>query len=210
MKTLRFLEELTGEVWTGISFHFETVPDSNPADGPMRLCEAISKSFTGTIILPGKLIRCPGACRALGLNSSDDDEFAHKISEKTGIPVGLASQVIIPIPRLDKPITAITLGRVGRPDVVISYPPPKAAMLLVRQWQEVNGADLDVSLSTFIAICGNVAVKAFKLQRPRLSLGCPESREYGRIADDRQVFGMPYHQAKQFVQERASNAHIRI
>ena len=163
MKTLRFLEGLTGEEWTGISFHLETASDSDLADGPMRLCEAISESFTGTLVLPRESIHCPGACRALGSNSVDHNALAHTISEKTGMPVDLASRAITQVPRFDTPIAAVALGRVNKPDVVISYLSPKAAMLLVRRWQEVNGTDLQVSLSTFIAVCGSVAVKAFKL-----------------------------------------------
>ena len=43
-----------------------------------------------------------------------------------------------------------------------------------------------------MAVCGNVAVKAYLTRHICLSFGCPDSREYGRISRDRLAVGIPF------------------
>lgn len=209
MKVLELLEKLTGEMWTAVLFHSEDAPkDKKVATRQMRLCEAVSQSFTDTFVLPRELIHCPGACRSLDANWSHDDDLAHKISEKTGVPPAVARRIITDIPRLHEPIAAVTLGKIDKPDVVLSYLCPNVVMQLVRRWQAIYGTSMEISISSFMAVCGNIVVKAFELQQPCLSFGCPESREYGGIGTDKLILGMPHKLAKKLVQENYRYAHV--
>lgn len=201
MKTLRLLEECTGAEWTGILFHYDSKPSGNSAGRPMRLCEAIAESYARPLILTPKLIECPGAYRSLALGWFNSDELAHEISNKTGLPQIMLNQAIKSTPCLDSPIAALTLGKLETPDVVVSYLKPSATMIIIRRWQEVNGKEIDTRLSSFMAICGGVVVKAHKLREICFSFGCPDSRKYGRIEDEKLIIGMPYQLAKRLFEE---------
>jgi len=127
------LEETTGEGWTGVSFHSQRVPEGDLATRPMRLCEAICESFAGTFVLPQELIRCPGACRSLALNRPDSDDLAQNMSEKTHLPPDLVRRVVSRTPRLNASPAAVELGRIDKPDVLISHLCPDSAMRLAKR-----------------------------------------------------------------------------
>ena len=208
MTTLHFLESLTGEQWTGIQFHFLPVFGVTPRDTPVRLCEAIAESFRETFTLSTDFIRCPGACRSLGLAPSDMDELAGRMYLKTGTPSELARGIIARVPRLHFAPTAVTLGKMDSPDVVLSFLKPDAAMKMVRRWQGMYGTDLETTVSSFMAICGSVVVKAYNGGQPALSFGCPDSRQYGEMGDERLVLGMPYASAERLVEEGEVHANV--
>lgn len=190
MRRLQLLEEKIGGRWAGVRFHQRQVPTGPLAERPMRLCEAIQESFDSPFILPDELLACPGARRSLGL-LDDDDGLAAKISEATGIPFGAVRNAIRNAPRFDSPVLAVTLGRQDAPDIAVGYVQPKVAMHLVHQWQKVNGDNLNVELSTFMATCGNAVVAAHKKDRICLSFGCPNSRKLGIIDGDSLAVAIP-------------------
>jgi len=64
-------------------------------------------------------------------------------------------------------------------------------MRLVLLWQRMNHNALNVSLSSVMAVCGNVAVAAYTTQNVCCSFGCPESRRNGHIGRDRMIVGVP-------------------
>ena len=201
MKTLHLLEEDTGAEWTGILFHYDCKPRGNLASRPMRLCEAINESFAHPLVLSTDLIDCPGACRSLGLEKINQNEIANKISGKTGMPLKVVLKVLEDIPRLDTPVNALSMGKIDKPDVVVSYLRPYAAMNFISRWQIVYGTNISIDISSLMAVCGCVVVRAYKFQEVCFSFGCPDSREYGQIENDKLIIGMPYQLAKQLFEE---------
>lgn len=191
MKNLKLLESKIGGRWTGVRIHRGAPPACRPAKRPMRLCEAIAESFDGPFALTPEFINCPGALRSLGL-TDDDEDLAQTISTNTGVRLGAARNAIRATPRLKTGVTAIRVGPQDSPDVVVSYAPPEVAMNLIRVWQGVRERSLDVELSTFMAICGNVVVAAWKTRHIYMSLGCPIARKHGIVPSDTMIIGMPY------------------
>jgi len=191
MEKMRRLEEKIGGRWIGIKFHSNDVPKGSLVKTPMRLCEAITKSSTGQITLTKDLINCPGALRSLGWKTNEDEKIAHKIAATTGAETDIVQKLISDTPYFNGKIDAITVGIYDSPDVVVSYIQPCAAMKLVRQWQQTHGTDLDFKVSSVMAVCGNVVVKAHVTDKICLSFGCPDSREYGVIGNDRLIIGLP-------------------
>lgn len=191
MDVIKLLEESIGGRWTGIVFHRDHAPKEGLAKRPMRLCEAIKKSYTQPVVLTRNLVSCLGARRSLGWTTTEDDKIARKMVEATGIKVHMARKLITNTPYLNGCIAAVSVGGNDCPDVVVSYAQPESVMTLVRTWQEIEGTDLGLEASSVMAVCGNVVVKAYTTGRISLSFGCPDSREYGAIGRDRLVIGLP-------------------
>jgi uncharacterized protein (DUF169 family) len=173
----------------------------------MRLCEAVARSFHETLVLPAECIGCLGARRSLGLQT-DDDGLVRRMMRESGISRPLVYRAVREIPRLATPVSAIRLGRLETPDVVIGYVRPDTVMRLVRRWQHVHGAGPLVRLSGFMAICGDVLVAAHILNSLRLSFGCRESRQYGDVRADRVVVGMPHLLLRLLFQEGIQRAAV--
>ncbi|HUU28464.1 MAG TPA: DUF169 domain-containing protein [archaeon] len=201
MKILRSLEKETGEQWTGVLFLYKSRPAGKTVSRPMRICEAIAESCNQPLVILPELIECPGARRSLALGWFKSAELALEISKKTGISKILLNQLIENTPRLDSPVSALALGKLETPDVVVSYLHPDAAMKIIRRWQEVNGRDIATTLSSFMAVCGSGIVKAQQSGEICFSFGCPDSRKYGKIRDDQLVVSMPYQSAKRLIEE---------
>jgi len=192
METIRFLEEWTGHPWVGVQLHFQPVFGPKTSQPPARLCEAIFRASSETFTCAIEMIQCPGACRCLGVEASDIEELATGMFERSGTPRAAARRIISQVPRLHFTPTAVTLGKIPSPDVLVSFLPVRGAMSLVSLWQETHGAAMDAALSTFMGVCGNVVVKAFNTRQPALSFGCPASREHLHMGEEKMVFGMPY------------------
>ena len=192
MEELKLLEERIGGRWTGIVFHHDGEPSEHLAKSPMHLCEAIKESYTQPIVLRQNLIDCPGALRSLGWTKDADDTIARKIAETMGSKLDIAKKLVTNTPHL-KHGASVTVGSNNAPDVMVSYTQPEAAMRLIRTWQQVHGADLDIAASSVMAICGNVVVRAYMTEQICFSFGCPDSRKYGAISRDRLVIALPTH-----------------
>jgi uncharacterized protein (DUF169 family) len=191
MNRLRALEEKTGGCWTGIKFHYDGVPEGARLKQPMRFCEAVAESRTRPIILTPEVVECPGARRSFGWATDGDEALAAAMAEKAGIPPDVAKGLIFGIPSLRAAPVAVTVGAHDAPDVALSYAQSEAAMNLLRRWQAVSGKTLLAEISSVMAVCGSVAVRAHLTGQLCLSFGCPDSRKYGAIGRDRLVAGMP-------------------
>ena len=207
MNRLGLLENRIGGRWTGVRFHYESVPAGPLAKHEMRFCEAVANSFDEPFVLPSNLISCPGARRSLRL-IDDDEELARTVAHSTGVSLDSVRKAVKATPQLESGVTAVTLGRQDSPDVAVSYTHPEVAMNLVRQWQDAHGESLTVELSTFMAICGNVVVAACKVGQIRLSFGCPTSRGCGIIPADTLVVGMSYCMIDGLFREHDDDAHL--
>jgi len=193
MERVKRFEDLVGGTWVTVKFH-RTVPSEREliSDEEMRFCEAVRRGRESPVILTPPQMTCPGALRSFGWGRNRDAEMAGKISEKLGISRETASAMLKETPRVERGIGAVTVGDCERPDLVISYAQPLAAMRLMRQFQKISGENLPADLSSIVSVCGHVAVKCFLTGRICLSLGCNDAREYGAISRDRLVIGVPY------------------
>lgn len=186
MNEREYLEYLTGDRWTGIRFVAAPQEKIQPFS---LLCEAVSCSFERDIVMDAADVTCPGACHCLGLER-DEERMAHRMSERAGITAGHAVRIIGGTPRLETGIAALALGRIDHPDVLVSFLTPKAAMCVLRRWQRFSGTRLTTSFSAFAALCAALAA-AHTGNEPVFSFGCPDSRAYGGITDDRLIAAMP-------------------
>lgn len=207
MEPLRKLEQIVGGRWTGIRFHAGEIPQTWLARTPMRLCQAVRESSTGPITLIPERTNCPGALRSLGWGGRDD-RISSQIAAMAGTSSQTAERLVSQTPRLNSgDVTAVTVGLYEDPDVVVSYVQPLAAMKLIRQWQMVNGAKLAFDVSTVMAVCGNVVVNAQQTGQICLSFGCPDSRQYGEIGNDRLIVGFPFAWLQKFLDAVSETDH---
>jgi uncharacterized protein (DUF169 family) len=203
MTERQFLEHLTGQRWTGVRF-LETSPSG--AKPFARLCEAVHCSFKENLTLSCGTMECAGALRSLGLGRHDE-QMAWQMSEKTGMPLERAKGLLAATPILTANVRAVELGATDRPDVLMGYLRPEAAMKLLRHWQQITGRRLATELSSFTAVCTSL-VAAHQEKRPVFSFGCPDSRKYGGIGPDRLVAALPREVVSQMMQESEDYAHI--
>jgi len=204
MSEIRFLEEATGDRWTGVRLLHSTASDSTGQ--PMRLCEAVAVSFNRRVALSSDRLACPGARRSLALDE-DDEGLALQMSEKAGMPVRFARQIIAERPRLETAPQALVLGDIEEPDALVGHLEPLAAMKVLRLWQGLFGTRLHVELSGFLAVCSCMAA-GVRLERLCLSLGCPDSREYGAIPPTKLVAVLPIGLAGELAQRRKEHANV--
>ena len=191
------LQREFGGLWTGVALHHEVLPTGAPVPHEMRLCEAVARSFAQPIVLPAHRIGCPGARRAFGL-LDDDRALVQQMSQKAGIPFDTLYEALREAPCLATPITAVSLGAGhDAPDVVVGYVQPKEAMSVLCRWQVSVGHTPAVPLSSFLAICAWIVVRAHKLDEICVSFGCLDSRQFGNIGSDTMVVGIPSTRARQ-------------
>ena len=190
-----------GGRWTGVALHYGAVPKAAPVRQEMRLCEAVGRSFVQPIVLLAEKLGCPGARRAFGL-LDDDRALAERMAQKSCVPFDTLRQAIAETPCLPAAVTAISLGaHGGAPDVVVGYVHPSEAMSVLRRWQVVYGTAPAVPLSSFLAICARVVVRAHEQNEICISFGCLDSRRFGDIGSDTLVIGMPSARAQQLTSE---------
>ena len=197
MDSIKLFEQFLGGWWAGVRFHRGKIPDGKLAKHPMRFCEAIAKSRNGPIILTEELASCPGSRRSFGW--SNDDALEKSIAQKEGMDFDCAHNIVMSTAHLDESIIAIEVGTYDNPDVIVSFEQPESAMRLVNLWQRSHGEALKTDISTFMSVCGSVAVRAYLTGQICLSFGCSESRDFGKISRDRLVVGVPLHTVKELV-----------
>ncbi|MFO7899655.1 MAG: DUF169 domain-containing protein [Planctomycetota bacterium] len=183
------LQKRIGGRWTGVRFLAET-PTEALADRTMRFCEAVSESYIRPIVLTPGLVDCPGARRAFGWTTEADDELAATMAEKMGTGSDSALRAIRETPHLADPAGAVRVGGPGTPDVVLTYAQPEAVMRVLHRWQANRGETPQIRVSSVMAVCGNVAVRAYLTDEICVSFGCPDSRTEGAVGRDRVILGM--------------------
>ena len=197
MNEIEMFERRIGGRWTGVSFHRKTPSGTKMADRSMYFCEAVKVSSTHAITLTRGDLNCSGARRSFGWNANGDSAFVDQLISRNGFSPLSAATLIRKTPKIeDEKITAITVGTYEAPDIVISYLQPEHAMRFMLLWQERYHTNLDISLSSVMAVCGSVAAGVYANGNVRCSFGCPESRLHGCIGRDRLVIGVPTKQLK--------------
>jgi len=203
MTERHFLEHLTQERWTGVRFLETTLPEAKRFP---RLCEAVRCSFQEDLAVACGSLECFGALRTLGLGRYDD-QMAWQMAEKTGMPLERAKGLLAATPILTGNVRTVELNAAERPDVLVAYLRPEAAMKLLRRWQQMTGRRLSADLSAFTAVCASL-VAAYQDGRPVFSFGCPDSRQYGGIGPDRLVAALPREIVSQMMQEVEDHANV--
>lgn len=197
MNIIRTFENMTGGRWTGISFHGDIDHGMKKKDTPMHFCEAVMESSRTPITLTMENLNCAGARWSLGWNDKEDENLIKKIMCANNIEYEAASAMIHSSPRItDKKIKAVTIGVSESPDIVVSFLQPEAAMKLVQQWSRIHGKNIDLSVSSIMAVCGSVAAGAYTRGGVCCSFGCPDARNRGKIGRDRMIIGIPANLAK--------------
>jgi uncharacterized protein (DUF169 family) len=124
------------------------------------------------------------------------------MSQKAGLPFDTLRKALAETPCLTAPVRAISLAsNHDAPDVLVGYVQPKEAMTVLRRWQVSYGDVPMVPLSSFLAICAWVVVRAHKLDEICVSFGCFDSRRFGGIGSDTMVVGMPSACVQQIVSQ---------
>jgi uncharacterized protein (DUF169 family) len=201
MNVYRCFENQMGGRWIGVRFHHRGSGQEAMTSRPMYFCEAVLASSTGPLTLTKTLLSCPGAQRSFGWSVKGDGGLVEKLASGSGLPHSTAKALIAKTPCIDtEKITAVTVGTYDAPDVLLSYLQPETAMRFVLQWQNAHIESLDLSFSSVMAVCGNVAAGAYATGRVCCSFACSESRAHGNIGRDRLVIGVPARMAAELVQ----------
>lgn len=196
MNEFEYLEKLTGEKWTGVRFSKVAPIKTQPFD---LLCEAVKSSFEDNLALACGELSCHGALCSLGMEN-DIERMVHRMSERAGLSVEHARRILQATPRLNHGFVSMELGNIGHPDVLVSYLKPVSTMWLLRRWQQFDGNRLAASLSSFTALCAGI-VEAYTENKLVFSFGCPDSRAYGGIAEDKMIAAMPFCLAEKLAEE---------
>jgi len=180
-----------GGRWTGVRFDYDRVAPGQPPSSAIRLCAAIARSFSTTIVLPASLVSCPGAIRCLGLGGSNED-LVKKIHQSTKLSSVSIARAVEATPRLMRPVASVTLGKGFPFDIAVTCANPMVIMSVLRKWQAACGGDpLSTSVSTFMAVCGNVVVASHESGSICLSFGCPTSRGEGVLPAEEMSLAIP-------------------
>jgi len=191
MDVLQLLQTQIGGRWVAITFHNgEVVPTESPERG-LRFCEAVSEASKHSLQLTRTNVTCPGAWRSFAWDARDDAEFANRLSARGEFPHDAAQKAVERSARLLKAPSMVELGNQPNAHVFLSYAQPETAMRLLRLWQVTQGEPLAVEIPSIMGICGNTAVRAHLSERPCMSFGCMDSREYGGIGRDRLALAIP-------------------
>ena len=187
-----FLEQVTSTQWIGVKFLKYLTTNSDKAHSvPMRFCEAVFQAHRNHIDLSPDMICCEGARRSFGWMKGKDKDLTLKLSEKAGLNIDRAFQLLQQTPVLGYPYPGIRVGDRSNPDVLVTYVQPETVMRLIRLWETVMGKSLRVEISSILAVCGNAVVKSYMNQSISISFGCPDSRRYGGIEPDQLVVAIP-------------------
>lgn len=203
MNYSRLLGEQFGGWWAGVRFDLDSGFEGERTSRTMRFCEAVTESRSRPIVLTPEALDCAGGRWSMGWGE-DAGEVARAMAEKLSIGVDVTSQIVSTAPKLAEQVEAVTVGTDNFPDVIVSYAQPQAAMRLLHTWQQANGKNPIIQLSSFMTVCGSVAVGAYLSGRICVSFGCPDAREYGRIGRDRLIVGLPSRIAPYLVSGQSS------
>jgi uncharacterized protein (DUF169 family) len=156
----------------------------------VKFCQAVKLARNQQVFLDKDSIICKGARYALGFDTGTKEEIVNAIKFKRGVSREIAEQLVNSIPRV-KDATYNYIGlSVDDPDIFIFYMTPKRFMEFLKVYQR-TGNNLEVKLSSLTAMCGDVAAQTLTTKKICISFGCDDSREYGEVADEELIVGIP-------------------
>jgi uncharacterized protein (DUF169 family) len=162
----------------------------------VRFCEAVSRARHYPVLIDKQDLSCAGARLAFGLNDAHEGMLIRGLMEKRAITKKAAIKLVSSIPRYGLPFRYILLNGPD-PEAVIFYFTPERFMEFLKVFQK-SGKTLNVSLSSVMALCGDVAVRTLAAHRISVSFGCQDSREYGGVGREELIVGMHSRHVSQF------------
>lgn len=156
----------------------------------VKFCQAVKLARDQQVFLDKDSIICKGARYALGYNKGTKEEIVNAIKFKRGVSKEIAEQLVDNIPTIKDPGFDYIGLNVDDPDIYIFYMTPKRFMEFLKVYQR-TGNNLEVKLSSITAMCGDVAAQTLTTKKICLSFGCDDSREYGEVADEELIVGIP-------------------
>lgn len=198
MKTIRKLEQAIGGRWLGVSIYSVPVKCKEEYACPQldRFCEALKMGTVKKVLVDPRRFTCLGARYAFGYGDDRRDAMIEKLVDTKGYSPRCAAELIAHTPHCVDGVEAIGINLSKKPDVFIAQLQPAQVMRLLRIYQERLGKVFQTEISSVIAACGNVFVKAIQRQDMAISFGCDDSRAYGDVARDRLYAGLPSAQAR--------------
>ena len=162
----------------------------------VKFCQAVKLARNQQVFLDKDSIICKGARYALGFDKGTKKEIVNAIKFKRGVSQEIAEQMVDAIPRVEGNSYNYIGLNVNNPDIFIFYMTPKRFMEFLKVYQR-KGNNLEVNLSSITAMCGDVAAQTLTTKKICLSFGCDDSREYGEVADEELIVGIPKDTIKQ-------------
>jgi len=133
--------------------------------------------------------------------------MAREMAQRVPMATKNAKRVIRTTPRLHQPARFIIIGHIEKPDVLVSFLSPEAAMRLLRRWQQHFGCRLKTDLSASTAVCAAIA-QAYIHDELVFSLGCPDSRDYGGITAHQLIAALPASLAARLMRELPRHGNV--
>lgn len=161
----------------------------------LKFCEAVNYSFDVPIQVNSDNLGCPGAKRSVGFDKKEQ-KLAAFISENTKIPALFIKGAFNNIPRLKTHVKHINLGitedteELLPPDLFIMYVHPAKITEIMHLLAKHN---MQPSIPTYslLSVCGNVFANSYVNKVVSISFGCPESRKYGGVEENKVIIGIP-------------------
>jgi len=175
--------------WIKVKF-YENDPKLKDVEKPrkIRFCEATNQAITKPILVKKTSFSCPGARYALGY---DNGNSIKSCDDKRNVNESILKTMLSQSPTLKTSYEYIGFNTDGEPDLLISYLPPEEVMNLVKIYNNKEGKNLDISLSTMMSVCGGVAVKALNKKQVSFSFGCDDSRKFADMSRETLAVGIP-------------------
>jgi uncharacterized protein (DUF169 family) len=156
----------------------------------VKFCQAVKLARNQQVFLDKDSIICKGARYALGFDTGTKEEIVNAIKFKRGVSKEIAEQLVDTIPRIKDNVYNYIGLNVDNPDIFIFYMTPKRFMEFLKVYQR-TGNNLEVKLSSLTAMCGDVAAQTLTTKKICISFGCDDSREYGDVANEELIVGIP-------------------
>ena len=195
----KFSERFSSQ-WIKVKF-YEKEPRLDDVTRPqkIRFCEALNLAITQPVLLGQGNLSCKSAQYVFGWREKFDNQLLDNCNDKCSISGSKLQSLISGIPRFKKPFSHIGLNTDSNPDLLISCLAPQEMMKIIKVYNNHIGKNVEVSLNSMMALCGNIAAKTLLEEKINISFGCLDSREFGRIGRDRLAVGIPRKLFKVFV-----------
>lgn len=187
----RFSEKFSSQ-WVKVKF-YEKDPQLDSARQPknIRFCEAVRLAITQPVILSKENISCESARYVFGWKDTFDNRLLDNCQDKCRTSDRKLRSLLAGIPRLNKFFSHIGLNTDDDPDLVMSCVTPHEMMKLIKVFTSHSGKNVEVSLNSMMALCGNVAAKTFLEDAITISFGCSDSRNFADMRRDSLAVGIP-------------------